>query len=1511
MAVGRISGQVLKSELSRDGVDVFFNNENGDPALLYLSVDDSRVGINNSSPNADFDITGELRSTTAIFQTSLQVADIFMDTTTISTTSGNLVLTPATSTDEIQLNSDVTTSANLTVDNNITSTNGTITAPNIDIGQVSITEDGAGNTTITASAGGIVVTAGSGESIDLNNDVNIDGDLSVTGSTQIDINLNVDGIVSTPQVDTGRVEIDENMLLNQNTIQILSNDTDLRLQAGPIGTDPFGNPNEDTQIRLLSKTTIIKGLNILGTDAFINIDDKLLIDDNTISSVTNDIDISAGAGDSTSVANLNLTSAIDTNITATDGDINISTQGDDSTVHSINFLGTTITSEPAVFRDSIKAEVEVDVPDLRVERIGNRPNDGDIQITSRDRLGVETTFIDLVGRTELIGDFTQADGFDMFLDRLDVNNIRIDDNSITTTSGNLFINPTDGSIVDIGKDVNIATQVTVPDVISTNSIQGVLMDIDNIQIDGNEIKSTSGHINVYTPTPATDFVNIFTNLEVDGNIHATGSITADGDLVLGDQNTDNITFNADVNSDVLPNINAISSSPDSTAVIGFDLGSETKYWDTMYLRHFDLNGYEVRDVNNDHSTYSASAAKDVNLITEGGMIRYFEENLATNRGDNIPMGFPEDSVYNDGAFFLSANTEQNGVPKEDIIDDKTFIAEAIDLLNESMNNIRNNTFIRDIDAATPAPAAAGSGQTFTLNLNVDGEYNRVEVDWDVNNRFEYIKSLIEGAGGTYNVPSGAHDSVYVGTNPSTVSFVYDAPLGGLFTVKVTVRNTNAQVPGSAGTDSDLLQENLILVYTQDPVMGYNLYRSTSGGSILSGNNLYVIEGNSLALENITTNTGPDYGLDNTVTYTVNWGDGITETITPDDTEDGGSGGPRLAHTWLDGTQTGTGNSTVTLTMTDHQSCDPNILPLSTSKTLKVYENDPVDPDGLSTKTISFSGGTGNANLCANFTNNDVNLATSSVAGTSLPRTVSTSGTIKTTTFTNYSYAETGQESDYYDGLIPAPVLTAEVNGVTAGTRTFSNSASTNSGSNFALKIDAQSDYNLLNANGGSTSFSNSIFYPNAFFGYRAHVEETASAVPFGLCTYQLRHDVNGDTNLVEFVKDDVNSVPVITAGTVIENNAGTYRYISGIPYYNSGNPTLTLTGITVQNWIGQAYLNSSQIVQANSDTSTSPESQTGQAITQTYYNYSTIEGTVSLLDGSGNPFADSGKTTGYVLDDLTLPIVTSSRRTIDSVRYRIRNLNGYSSYRQETSIPIALHTSGQYGISEIAIDVASGLGNGVYTDDAIRIHDFDTDPVDNPVYTSSTNFYTNDVYTEGTDSGISAAGGIANIREAIIRLGEIEHNVEDYTNYLPLGPDLNTATRANTQYFTMAFRRRVVANFAINITAPSGVAGVWIAAPGTAIDNGSSLNGWLDCSTQYAGAGVPGAIDGNAGGTGNGSDGCAITGADRIIPNQSLSGGYDMTLGSENMSNAQDNVVLVRIALSSGQSVTSLNIGQT
>tara|TARA_B100000424_G_scaffold58014_1_gene42031 strand:+ start:274 stop:984 length:711 start_codon:yes stop_codon:yes gene_type:complete len=57
-----------------------------------------------------------------------------------------------------------------------------------------------------------------------------------------------------------------------------------------------------------------------------------------------------------------------------------------------------------------------------------------------------------------------------------------------------------------------------------------------------------------------------TGLGVTGNITATGSIT------MGDADTDNITFNADVNSNIVPNTH------DS-----FSLGIDTKSWQNLFL----------------------------------------------------------------------------------------------------------------------------------------------------------------------------------------------------------------------------------------------------------------------------------------------------------------------------------------------------------------------------------------------------------------------------------------------------------------------------------------------------------------------------------------------------------------------------------------------------------------------------------------------------------------------------------------------------------------------------------------------------------------------------------------------------------------------------------------------------------------------------------------------------------------------------------------------------------------
>jgi len=58
MAIGRISGSVLKSNLTRNGVDLAFETN-----LLYLDVTNSRVGIGTSEPTSTLQVNGTTTTT--------------------------------------------------------------------------------------------------------------------------------------------------------------------------------------------------------------------------------------------------------------------------------------------------------------------------------------------------------------------------------------------------------------------------------------------------------------------------------------------------------------------------------------------------------------------------------------------------------------------------------------------------------------------------------------------------------------------------------------------------------------------------------------------------------------------------------------------------------------------------------------------------------------------------------------------------------------------------------------------------------------------------------------------------------------------------------------------------------------------------------------------------------------------------------------------------------------------------------------------------------------------------------------------------------------------------------------------------------------------------------------------------------------------------------------------------------------------------------------------------------
>jgi hypothetical protein len=146
----------------------------------------------------------------------------------------------------------------------------------------------------------------------------------------------------------------------------------------------------------------------------------------------------------------------------------------------------------------------------------------------------------------------------------------------------------------------------------------------------------------------------------------------------------------------------------------------------------------------------------------------------------------------------------------------------------------------------------------------------------------------------------------------------------------------------------------------------------------------------------------------------------------------------------------------------------------------------------------------------------------------------------------------------------------------------------------------------------------------------------------------------------------------------------------------------------------------------------------------------------------------------------------------------------------------------------------------------------------------------------------------------------LKHDQTNYsTGYLPAGPDLSTG-RSGTQYFTFKIVRTSVSKFDIRWSGT--IAGLWVALPGSGIDTSSTINGWLDMSVAYAGAGQPGAGTG-----GNGSNGASLGGVAPLNSAQTNKS-VTATFGTLSSSSTATNEIYIRIALTSGQSVTALSL---
>ena len=199
---------------------------------------------------------------------------------------------------------------------------------------------------------------------------------------------------------------------------------------------------------------------------------------------------------------------------------------------------------------------------------------------------------------------------DLIIDPVSLNGLQGKSSLKVSISGNTIVSTQD-------LNLSAATQVNAN-----------IIDTDNIRIDNRVISTTTLNTNLdLSPAGSLD---IYNTLNVTGNLRAwdtgpgTGNIVLDGNITFGstDQsgaNADTISFAADINTDINPNLDAI-----------YRLGSNTQTWDGLYTEL----------INGEQASTLGLLSSGVNLVLRPGKIWYVATNgLDSNVGNHQSGAF--------------------------------------------------------------------------------------------------------------------------------------------------------------------------------------------------------------------------------------------------------------------------------------------------------------------------------------------------------------------------------------------------------------------------------------------------------------------------------------------------------------------------------------------------------------------------------------------------------------------------------------------------------------------------------------------------------------------------------------------------------------------------------------------------------------------------------------------------------------------------------------------------------
>ena len=480
---------------------------------------------------------------------------------------------------------------------------------------------------------------------------------------------------------------------------------------------------------------------------------------------------------------------------------------------------------------------------------------------------------------------------------------------------------------------------------------------------------------------------------------------------------------------------------------------------------------------------------------------------------------------------------------------------------------------------------------------------------------------------------------------------------------------------------------------------------------------------------------------------------------------------------------------------------------------------------------------------ANFTQTDNTPgANKSVSGGSTVTTVRRAASYSTNTVANVGPGDSG-------------TVIAVLNGADAGNVTLS-SALTGNGTYSNLVITNNFDYKFANAN--ITAGFWSVF-----------TSQAAGTVSQGWNEVRIADTATANTNTPSWYYDASAPGTPVVGNLSISASTTSLTYSSTVGHYNS--TTQFGLSFTANRLSGDMYPTSDTFVTGTAG---------GAFQAPVSVTYSTAGVTTPL---SRNLYVSSGAANISTTSNIVTGFGAST--TGPSVSVLNSYATGTGTFTSTLAANVLYKTGTASTMEESNVVVGGTIGSG--SGAAYRIAN--PGSTDTPAFT-------------GSEAAFNSTTGPLQTYDATIVAAVLKHDQTNYsTGYLPVGPDLSSG-RSAAQYFTFKIQRSSVSKFDVRWTGT--IAGLWVALPGSLIDSTSTLNGWLDMSTAYGGAGAPGA---NTGAGGNGSNGCAL-GTVAPLNSAQTNRSITATFGTVSSTSATDNEIYIRIKLTSGQSVTALSL---